>query len=52
MLHRDQLEIFLSAILVLLVRFCNDIKEHADGLESNAPPGRNATTSDLTNENH
>ena len=38
MLHKEQLDIFLTALLVLLVRLCQQLKEHA--LESRSALSR------------
>ena len=51
MLHKGQLDIFLTAILVLLVRFCAHVKDDALDFESRRPvPEWNTEISDLSNE--
>lgn len=51
MLHKGQLDIFLTAILVLLVRFCAHVKDDALDFESRRPvPEWNTEISDLSNQ--
>ena len=49
MLHKEQLDIFLTALLFLLVKFCIDLKELALEFRT-ALSGRNWTVSNFTNE--
>lgn len=51
MLHKGQIDILLTALLVLLVRFCQHLKEYALDFESRgASTGRKTKISDLTND--
>lgn len=52
MLLKHQLDIFLTALLVLLVRFCEDLKGRGLNFKSDALPRQNATILDSTSEDH
>ena len=53
MLHKDQLDMFLTAILVLLARFCIHVKDDALDVGSRRPvPEWNEGNSDSSNEDH